>query len=249
MIHIISDLNLGFHEIAEEQLLVNPETKYIIVTGNVSRENKRAMLFVERLASANTQATVIYNYGLEELRGKLYSAVLDGFNTRVNIFKKSPINLIMPLGRFIDDNFDFFTTLGWPAYADTDFYQSSLIKKTVSSWDEEFWIDDFCVTTKFARVYSPNFVRGMIEEEYNKINNWLLDKTSKKKILVSANGPNSKRFLLNTNYSLFKELDLSNVLWISGGDNDHIDQHRISLPGKNRNRYISLDDFSVINIE
>lgn len=248
MIHIISDLNLGFHEKAEDQFRLRPEANYIIITGNISKENKRSMLFAEQVAEANPNSTVIYNFGLEEIRGKLYSAVVDGYNIRVNVFKKSPSNLKMPMGRYIDDNYDFFTCMGWPSYDQDNFNQSSLILKTVKSWNEEFWIDDICVANRFGKPFDEHFVKSMIDNECEKIKEWLQSPTEKKKILISATGLKSKQFLLNDNYTLFPDVDISEVLWISGGDTAYIEKNYISLPGRNRNYYI-LDDFSVFSTE
>jgi protein associated with RNAse G/E len=113
MFHIISNSSIGHMDLDPEQHIIDPNTKYIIIAGNTSVTNKRAMLYAEQLAKMYPNSYIIFNHGVLESKQGLYDRIRDGFELHINEFKKSPKNLYFPKGTVIGD-YDFYCTTGWP---------------------------------------------------------------------------------------------------------------------------------------
>ena len=243
LLHIFSDLNLHYLDKAEDQQIINPNTEYVVITGNTSSENKRALLFAEQLALKYPKTNIIFNYGIFELKNKLHTAVEDGYNTRINIFKQSPKNVFYPKGSIVG-NFDIYCTIGWPLYHSLDDFNSSiLVDSTVISFSESLYIGDVCVTEKYRKVFNMDFVKMMAEKESVLLNEWINNDKGKPKILVTAIGSNSGSVLKNINYSIFNNLNLNNLLWISGGDMLKVSKNQLCSPRKERIHFYDIANF------
>lgn len=250
MLHIVSDLELDLHDRAEDQLKINSNTKYIIVPGNISDTNKRSMLYAETLAKLYPNSYIIYNYGLLESYDAEWGKMVDGFELYINDFKRAQPNLYHPKGAIIG-NYDFYCTVGWPTFwSDKDFNNSYIKTNIWLSVNEEFYIDDILMSSKMPTYPTIDFVKNQIKMEEEKIQNWLDKDTGVQKILVSNIGNSSYNYMKTTNFKIFPNLDLKNVVWICGGAEEIIkvdnNYKTICLPGKNRKRYLTLDTFELI---
>lgn len=242
VLHVISDIFLSFHEKALDQHNINPETTHIILTGDISVENKRSMLYAETMSKLYPNADIIYNYGIAELIGKRIKAARDGFNVKFDYYKKNGNRLFHPKGQVIN-GYDFYCTLGWPLYQNLkDFLDSRLSHGTVQDYTEEFYIDNMKMTSKMARTWTYEFIETEAKKELEDILTWYETDLSAKKILVTAYGPNNpSEFLLNTNYKVFDNKDFPDLLWIHGGQR-HIDnEYKLCLSGRDRSHYVRLE--------
>ena len=242
MFHIISDLQLSYFDQAPDQNLLNKDPEYIIITGNISNENKRSMMYAEGLAKIYQNSKIIFNCGITELTQSEYYKIQDGFNLRINDFKKSPPNLYYPKGVCIEE-YDFYCTIGWPIFSnEEDFLEFIDETKIIAGWDEKLYIDDILVTDVYNRYLGLEDIKKLADDEQEQIKSWLSKNSGKQKILISSLGNKSSNILGN-NFTVFDRLDLSNVIWICGGSEDFIGTDKncrtISLPGKDRTRYIS----------
>lgn len=241
MFHVISDIFLSFHEKALEQHQLPNDLEYIVVTGNISTENKRSMLYAETLAQMYPRSRLIYNFGLAELIGKRFQGAVDGIYNKIQYLKNVPSNLYYPKGDIIGD-YDFYSTMGWPNYqTEIDFTQSRLAQDTVIDYTEKLYINGILMTDRYQRPYDYNFVKDQIDKEQKNISQWLSHDQGKQKVLVTAFGKEFNNYLINPNYSVLDTLNLSKVIWIFGSSSVIHTPTRISFPGRSRLNYFILE--------
>ena len=243
MIHIISDLDIDYQDFAEDQNNINQDCKYIIITGNVSLENKRSMIYLDTLSKKYPAATIIFNFGLIDVMAKPYEGVKSMLDVKINDFKKFDKNIYLPLKPMVIGDYEFLCAFGWPYIRDEEeFNRSNLVKNTIIAWDGEFYIDDICVSKKFPRVYTMGFVNEQAAREEEMINEWLNTESTKQKILVTAQGPDSENIFKTTKVEIFPNLNLNGIVWITGGVTDYVGPYKncrlIKLPGRDRSRFL-----------
>ena len=250
MFHIISNSSIGHIDREEEQHVLNNNTEYIIIAGNLSLTNKRTMLYAETLATMYPNSHVIFNHGVLESYNGLYNRIEDGFDLHVNEFKKSPSNLYFPKGKCVGD-YDFYCTIGWPTLiVEHNFQDSYFAKSLQKGMDQEIYIDDMLMSTYYTR----NFTLENVIEESNKekirVAEWLATDQGKPKILVSALGDQCSSYVGKSTYKTFDGLDLTGITWICGSDQDFVGDYRgahvISLPGRDRTRCVSQETMNLI---
>ena len=242
MFHLISDLNLDLNEKAEDQNVINSKScDYIIIAGNVSNEIKRSMFYAENLARLYPDSKIIYNFGLNELVGKRYQSVEDGIDIKINRFRNCPDNLFYPKGQIID-NHDFLCSIGWPRFrSEDDFKKTFLPEWCVIDYTEKLYIGDIKVSDTYWRCFNQEFINQKIEEENNKIQNWLNNDQGFQKILITSTGPNYTKFFNNAEYTVLDNLDLKDIIWIHGGDKQYLEKLSLCYPGRDRSNEIDLD--------
>lgn len=250
MIHIVSDLKLNLHERAEDQENLKNNVNYIIIAGNVADTNKRSILYAERLAKLYPNTYIIFNYGLLESYQGEWSKIVEGYELYINEFKKSSKNVFLPHGEIIG-KFDFYCTVGWPTfYDDRDFLNSYIGSQPLLAFDQKFYIDNILMTSKYPRALSLEFIREQARIEEQNVYNWIKNDRGVKKILVSSFGNGSQSYMAKMNFKIFPNLNLQDVTWICGGDSESIilnnQQRVLSLPGRNRNKYIDNTTFQLI---
>ena len=243
MIHIISDLNINYQDFAKEQDIISQPCSYIIVTGNFCKENKRSMIYIEKLSRNYPDAHIIFNFGLFDVMGKPYEGIRSMLDVKINEFKKFDKNIYFPLKPQIIGNYDFLCTFGWCYISDEEeFKRSNLVNETIISWDGEFYIDDVLMSKKFPKVYTIDFVNEQAALEEETIRQWLNIDNGKQKILVTAQGPDSENIFKTTNVEVFPNLDLSGIVWVTGGVSDYVGDYKncrlIKLPGLDRSRFL-----------
>lgn len=240
MFHIISDIFLDFHEKAPDQHQIPTGAEYVLITGNISLENKRSMLYAETLAKQYPHMKVIYNFGLAELIGKKFQGAVDGVYSKIRYLRNVPPNLYYPKGELIGE-FDFYSAIGWPLYPDLESFENSrLIKDTVIDYTEEFYIGDLCVTDKYQRPFDYQFITDQAAIETDLIRSWIENDQGKQKILVTAFGNHFNSYLIESNYTVLPSLDLSSVTWVFGSDSKILTKNQISLSGRDRSHCVSL---------
>ena len=239
MFHIISDLNLNYMDHAED--LLPDRVKYIVITGNISNQSKRTLLYAERLANTYSNSNVILNCGITESYKGEIDLVEEGFDIYLNKNKINNKNLYFPKGKIIGD-YDFFCTIGWPDINDaTGFEDSYFSKYLYAAFDQSIYIGDMLMSDRYPRFFDVDEIRIRFEEELNRVQIWLDNDQGKKKILITSLGNSSQQYLGKITCSFFTSLNLSNVIWICGGDNESITSKIITCPGKDRSKLINLD--------
>jgi hypothetical protein len=234
-----------------EQHVIDNNTKYIIIAGNISKTNKRSMLYAESLAKMYPSINVIFNFGLSEISQQIFDSVENGFEFHINSFKKSPANLHYPKGVCVG-NYDFYCTMGWPTIIEeNNFDDSYIIKELWKDIDQEFYIDDILMSKNYPRWFTLEDVIEKFNKEKIKVTKWLENDQGKQKVLISALSDWSSSYIGKSTYSTFNGIDLSEIIWICDGDNDFIGSHRnshvICLPGRDRSRYISEETMNLIS--
>ena len=250
MFHIISNSSIGPMDHEADQHIIHPDTKYIILAGNVSQSNKRAMLYAEKLAKLYQNSYIIFNHGVFESYRGLYDRIIDGFELHINEFKKSPENLYFPKGKCIGD-YDFYCTIGWPTINNNVNFQDSYFAQSLfTAMDESIYIEDQLMSTHYHRLFVLENLVKESEEEKIRVKEWLATDLGKPKILISALGDQSSSYVGESTYSTFEGIDLSGITWICGGDYDFVSTYRnanvICLPGRERSRYISEETMNLI---
>jgi hypothetical protein len=242
VLHVISDIFLSFHEKAVDQHYIDAKTTHIVLTGDISIENKRSMLYAETLSKLYPNMDIIYNYGIAELIGKRIKAARDGFSVKFDYYKNLGSRLFHPKGQVIN-GYDFYCTIGWPQYQNLDDFASSRLNKgTVQDYTEEFYIENVKMTNKMARAWTYEFVEHEAKKELEDVMTWYETDLGAKKILVTAYGPYSfSEFLLKANYKVLNNLALSNLLWIHGGSKQISNNHYLCSSGRNRSHYVRLE--------
>jgi hypothetical protein len=241
MIHIISDLGLHYLDHAKNQHDLPDGCKYIIITGNISKENKRTMLYITELANKYPESKLIFNFGYYETHGIAYQKVVDVFDLRINSFSQCPPNISYPLKGQIIGDYDFLTVFGWPKFNnEQDFLQSNCIVDTVIDSDEKLYIDDILVTSEFIRRWSFDFANMQQQQELAVVKNWLQQDNKRPKVLITGQGPYSTQVLRSEKFEIFPDVDLTGVTWICGGDREYIGPYKnaklIQVPGFDRSR-------------
>ena len=121
---IIRNLNLKLQQFATDYIvhaveLVNLEhPELIVIAGNISRHDKRSLLFAEEIAAA-TKTKTLYNIGLLEYTGLgemqyVKDAIL--IRLRTNQAKTN----VMWVEDYISDEVEFKSIIGWPLIQDTE---------------------------------------------------------------------------------------------------------------------------------
>lgn len=241
MIHIISDLKLHYLDPAEDQHNLPNDCSYIIIAGNVSRDIKRAMLYITDIAKKYPQAQLIFNFGLCDTQCIAFQTTQDVFDLRINSFKQCPENIHFPLRGGIIGDYDFLSVFGWPKFqSNEDFLASRLIHDTIIDWTEEFYIDDIKIESNYPKAWNLEFVNEQIKKEAETIKNWISEDRGLPKVLVTAQGPNSKSVIDSEKFEIFADLDLSGITCVAGGDTDYVGHYKnarlIQSPGPDRTR-------------
>lgn len=250
MFHIISNSSIEHIGLEEEQHVLNSNTEYIILAGNISVTNKRTMIYAEKLATMYPTSCIIFNHGVLESYKGLYNKIETGFDLHINEFKKCPDNLYFPKGKCIGD-YDFYCTVGWPTLIEENNFQESYFLNLLhKDMDEEIYIDNVLMSTHYVRHFTLENIVEECNKEKIKIAEWLAKDQGKPKILVSALGDQCASYVGESTYKTFDGLDLSGITWICGADQDFIGSHRgahvISLPGRDRTRYVSEETMNLI---
>lgn len=241
MIHIISDLGLHYLDKAEDQHNLPDNCSYIIVTGNVSTDNKRTMLYITDIAKKYPGAKLIFNFGLFDTKNVAYQTTEDVFDLRINAFDQCPENIYFPLRGEVIGDYDFLSVFGWPVFkSNEDFLASRMSTNSIIDWTEEFYIDDIKVADNYPRAWNLDFVNEKLNNETEKIRKWISTDNGKPKVLISAQGPHSKKVFELEDFEIFADLDLSGITCVAGGDMDYIGIFRnaklIQSPGLDRTR-------------
>jgi hypothetical protein len=236
-IHIISDLNLGFHEHTNpEDEVIPADCDLLVVNGNVATSPKRSMLFVETLCNKYPDIPVIYNLGMYECghhdksQGK--NNFIDGIQTRQKYSPDWPKNLHFPRLSSVkinigDQKYDIMCAFGFP----------KIIKPGV--WEDSFWYKNisFGMTEDHslfrpagaADVYHGFFPTKATVEEINQHHDqeqeiiraweldWYQDQNCGYKILVTALSPIQDPFCQGLGYIMYPKFHLNNRLWITSG--------------------------------
>ena len=250
MIHVISDISMHYFDKDPEQHVIDPECEYIILAGNICDQNKRTMLYSETLAKMYPKSKIIFNFGVLESTEGLFDRIKDGYYIHINDFKQSPVNLYYPQGTIIG-NYDFYCTIGWPTITKLiDFENSFVGQEIFIDMTEELYIDDILVTKDMTRTFTPEHINLLKDQEECLIKEWLELDQGKQKILITSFSDWSNKFLGISEYKIFPNLDLNNIIWISSSDREFIGSYRnskfISLPGRDRSKYISEDTMDLI---
>jgi hypothetical protein len=250
MFHVISNSSIEHLDWEPEQHIIKPGTNYIILAGNITLTNKRAVLYAETLAKMYPDVHIIFNHGVLEAYQGLYDRIENGFELHVNEFKKTADNLNFPKGKCVGD-YDFYCTVGWPTIIEEhNFHESFFVKSLHKSIDQELYINGQLMTNHYPRWYTLENVIEKSNLEKEKVAKWLSIDQGKPKVLISAMGDQSASYVGKSTYTTFEGIDLSGINWICGGDFDFIGPNRgahvICLPGRDRTRYISEETMNLI---
>jgi hypothetical protein len=241
MFHIISDLNLNYMDHADEQHLLPDHAKYIVITGNISNQSKRTLLYAERLAATYTNSNIILNCGITESYKGEIDLIEEGFDIYLNKNKINNENLYFPKGQIIGD-YDFFCTIGWPDISSTAGFEDSYFSKYLyAAFDQSIYIDGILMSDRYPRFFDINEVQIRFEKEQQHVKTWLDTDQGKTKILITSLGNLSRQYLGKTTCKFFTSLNLSNVVWICGGDKELINSKIITSPGRDRSKLIDLN--------
>ena len=250
MFHVISNSSIEHLDWEPEQHIIKPGTNYIILAGNITLTNKRAVLYAETLAKMYPDVHIIFNHGVLEAYQGLYDRIENGFELHVNEFKKTADNLNFPKGKCVGD-YDFYCTVGWPTIIEeNNFHESFFVKSLHKSIDQELYINGQLMTNHYPRWYTLENVIEKSNLEKEKVAKWLSIDQGKPKVLISAMGDQGPGYVGDSTYTTFEGIDLTGITWICGGDQDFIGPYRgahvICLPGKDRTRYISEETMNLI---
>jgi hypothetical protein len=106
------------------------------------------------------------------------------------------------------------------------------------------------MSTYYTRYFTLENVVEEVNKEKTRVAEWLASDQGKPKILVSALGDQCASYVGESTYKTFDGLDLSGITWICGSDQDFVGEHRgarvISLPGRDRTRYVSEETMNLI---
>jgi hypothetical protein len=131
-----------------------------------------------------------------------------------------------------------------------DFENSFVGQKLFIDMTEKLYIDDILVTDGMTRTFTPEHINLLKDQEECLIKEWLELDQGKQKILITSFGDWSNKFLGSSEYKIFPNLDLDNIIWIASSNQEFIGHYRnskfISLPGRDRSRYISEDTMDLI---
>ena len=234
-IHIISDLNLGYHEPANpEDEVIPADCDLLVLNGNLATTPKRSMLFAETIANKYPHVPVIYNLGMYEgghhnkLQGK--DNQVNAVNSRQMLSPTWPKNLhyshLSPLALDIGGKkYDIMCAFGFPKIVDPGNWEDSHWSRGVSFG---MTIDHSLFRPQgAAEVYHGPFpTRSTIEEvtqrhneEEKIIRDWELDydDNSGYKILITALSPLQDPFCNGLKYIMYPNFHLYNRLWITSG--------------------------------
>jgi len=226
---------------AEEQHLLPDHTKYIIITGNISNQSKRTLLYAERLAATYANSNIILNCGITESYKGEIDLIEEGFDIYLNKNKINNKNLYFPKGKIVGE-YDFFCTIGWPDIIDAEGFNNSYFAKYIyAAFDQSIYIDDILMSDRYPRFFDVEEIRLRFEEEQKRVQTWLNMDQGKRKILVTSLGYSSKKYLGKITCKFFTSLNLSNVTWICGGDKELLNSKIIISPGRDRSRLIDLN--------
>jgi hypothetical protein len=250
MFHVISNSSIEHLDWEPEQHIIHPGTNYIVLAGNITLTNKRAVLYAETLAKMYPDVHIIFNHGVLEAYQGLYDRIEQGFELHVNEFKKTADNLNFPKGKCVG-NYDFYCTVGWPTIIEeNNFHESFFVKSLHKSIDQELYIDGQLMTNHYPRWYTLENVIEKSNLEKEKVAKWLSVDQGKPKVLISAMGDQGASYIGKSTYTTFEGIDLTGITWICGGDFDFIGPYRgahvICLPGRDRTRYISEETMNLI---
>jgi len=200
---------------AEEQHHIPGNPEYIILTGNISNQSKRTLIFAERLADMYKNSNIIFNCGITESYKGEIDVIEEGFSIHINNTKTPYKNLHFPKGKVIGD-YDFYCTVGWPNITDsTGFENSYFAKYLYINFNETIYIDDILISNMYPKYFNVEHIKLKFQQEQQQVQEWLNYDQGKEKVLVTSLSKKSKNYTGKVECNFFPNLDLSKVIWVS----------------------------------
>ncbi len=244
MIHIISDLNLGFYEEAVDQLQVPNETTIILVSGNIAVDHKRSMLFSHTLAEKHPSKQVLVNLGISEILNRRPMVIKEAFQLKCTMGTEKLPNFHYPSGKIIG-NYDFYSHIGLPILSGDElelFYDKWRI---FNDYTGHIYIDDILVSNKSYNKFTLEAYNEMVHKENMLLENWLNHDTGKQKVLllgISSLSEDLKGICLQSQDVLLENNDL--IIVSCGKEFTQIkkgNSYIVSSPGRDRTKLFDFD--------
>jgi len=210
LVHVLSNLDLKFHEFTPEEDAVIPDTvDLVIFCGGFSNKMKRSLLYCETLVEKYPNIKFILNMSPidhnTDVPDILYSAM------RVRYENSSLKNLYYSKKPFVIDNYDILTLVGWPKVNQI----SPKLEKVFGTPRPRYLKDGECCNTKFRYFVTLEEANAFYEQERVILEKWLAEDSGKQKILITGTAPTNDPYA--EEYELYEDLDLSKIIWIHGG--------------------------------
>jgi len=229
LVHVISNLDLKFHEFTPAEDEVIPDgVDLVIFCGAFSNSMKRSLLYCETLVEKYPNIKFIINMAPidhhTEVPDILYSAM------RVR-YENSPLkNVYYSKKSFVIDNYDILTLVGWPKVTQI----SQKLERVFGTPRPRYLKDGECCNTKFRYFVTLEEFNAFYEQERITLEEWLVKDNGKQKILITGTAPTNDPYA--GEYQLYEDLDLTGITWIHGGsetcDKTESGTRLISNPGR-----------------
>jgi hypothetical protein len=233
LVHVISNLDLKFHEFTPIEDEVIPDgTDLVIFCGGFSNRMKRSLLYCETLIQKYPDVKFIMNMApidhYMEVPDILYSAM------RVR-YENSPLrNLHYSKEPFQTNDYDILTLVGWPKVNQVP----EKLEKVFGAPRPRYLKDGECCNTQFRYFVSSEEMNAFYQQERHTLEEWLATDSGKQKILVTGTAPLNDPYA--GEYKLYEDLNLSGIIWIHGGNEiyDKTENHTrlICNPGRGLSR-------------
>jgi len=210
LVHVISNLDLRFHEFnSEEDECIPDGVDLVVFCGGFSNRMKRSLLYCETLVQKYPDTKFVLNMStidhFMEVPDILYSAM------RVR-YENSPLkNLYYSKDSFEIEGYDILTLIGWPKVNEVP----ADLEKVFGKPRPRYLKDGECCNNQFRYFVTTEEMNAFYAQEREKIEQWLANDTGKQKLLITGTSPKNDPYL--GEYSLYEDLDLSGIIWIHGG--------------------------------
>ena len=128
------------------------------------------------------------------------------------------------------DDYDILTLVGWPKVNEI----SPKLERVFGTPRPRYLKDGECCNTKFRYFVTLEEMNAFYEQERGVLEKWLAEDSGKQKILITGTAPTNDPYA--GEYTLYEDLDLSEIIWIHGGtetyDKSESGTRLISNPGR-----------------
>lgn len=236
-VHVISDLDYGYHEVTDPEDTIIPEVDLVILNGNLALSPKRSALYAHELANKYPNIPFVYNLGeLERYWGKVGKfeyEIEDNLSVRINNNPTWPKNLYWKDPR-TDDSL-LITMPNGQVVSVLPLYGFPKINSYVGDWEDTYWYKYYCMesamlspeewtekpkdTSFVPHGHVPiwatqDWINKKFEDTERKIRKWELNLKHYGILVTQMNPYNDPRFE-NCSVSPYL-IHLNKGLWVTG---------------------------------
>lgn len=210
LVHVLSNLDLKFHEFTPETDEVVPEdVDLVIFCGAFSNRMKRSLLYCETLVEKYPHIRFIMNMAPIDHNTEVPDILYTAMRVR---YENTPLtNLHYSKKSFALDSYDILTLVGWPKVNEIP----HKLKRVFGTPRPRYLKDGECCNTKFRYFVTLEEMNEFYEQERAVLEKWLAEDNGKQKILITGTAPVNDPYA--GKYTLYEDLDLSGIIWIHGG--------------------------------